>query len=255
MKLSKVIGMVSWFPNDYRRESRINQVQNTFNQLGELFPDLPIMIIAQNWQDAKFVIKNPTIIYRYPEGLGILGARKELRKKFLGSKYDYLIMVDDDVIIHCEKQGLIDEYLKKIDEHPHGFACVKKDDTVPNRRSNHPYQPYAMAELNLCTISRFLYEKEPMVEVDASKFECYEDGIFSALLHYKYSEYEWDIPKGLYHNQYNSDENKAVSTWFKKFEDGKEKSMSKRYCCLLLYIHEHHDLPVEFLNYILKTVK
>ena len=253
--LNKVIGMISWFPDDERRESRINQVQKTFIQLGELFPTIPIIIIAQNWKGATFTINNKATIYRYDKGLGILGARKELRAKFLESDFDYLIMVDDDIILHYDSKELIDKYLKRIDQHPKGFACVKRCNKSPNRRSNHPYQPYAMAELNLCTISRYIYEREPMVEVDATKGDTYEDGVFSALLHYKWGKYEWNIPRGLYHNQYCNDENKAISTWFKDFEGSKEKIMGKRYYCLLLYIHEHHDLPPEFLKFILKTVK
>ena len=254
MELKKVIGMISWFPNDYRRASRIEQVQKTFDQLGELFPTLPIMIIAQNWQDAQFAIKNQIIMYKYADGLGILGARKELRKRFLQSQYDYLIMVDDDIMIHSDSKETIKEYLRRIDNNPIGFACVKKDNSVSNRRSNHSYQPYAMAELNLCTISRFIYEQEPMVEIDATKGECYEDGVFSALLHYKWGRYEWDIPEGLYHEQYCNDDNRAISTWYKAFEGTKERIMSRRYYCLLLYIREHHDLPPEFLQYILKTI-
>lgn len=57
--------------------------------------ELPIIIIAQNWKPGEVRMDNSITVYSYDK-LGITGARKELRQKFLESEYDKIIMFDDD---------------------------------------------------------------------------------------------------------------------------------------------------------------
>ena len=97
--LKKVFGIISYFPDNdsayhiETRRERSRRFKELLARLEELWPDVDIMVIAQNWQDfAMPNLKNKTIIYRYEQKLGILGARRELRKQFLASEYDYLIM-------------------------------------------------------------------------------------------------------------------------------------------------------------------
>jgi hypothetical protein len=114
-----------------------------------------------------------TIIHKFDK-LGILGARKMLRTKFLESKYDYLIMCDDDIVLKPEIENAPKKYLEELDKHPEGFSFVK----------------YGWS-LTFCAISRFIYKKEPMVDVDPEKNEGYEDMVFPLLLHYKYPKNEF----------------------------------------------------------------
>ena len=73
-----------------------------------------------------------------------------------------------------------------------------------------------------------------------------EDVIFSYLLHCKYADLEFDIPKGISHvqNEYNPD--KMPSTWVPT--DTEEcKILAKKLWegtkPIIDYITEHHDLP------------
>ena len=92
--MKKVFGIISWFPDEpTHRKQRLERLNHTFKHLINLFGDeIEFLIIAQNWQDYKVpeFVKH-TIIHKFDK-LGILGARKMLRTKFLESKYDYLII-------------------------------------------------------------------------------------------------------------------------------------------------------------------
>jgi hypothetical protein len=58
------------------------------------------------------------IIKTYPR-LGIVGARQELRRQFINSDFDYLIMLDDDCELILNQTGIVN-YLAEIDAHPSG---------------------------------------------------------------------------------------------------------------------------------------
>lgn len=83
--------------------------------------NLPIIIIAQNWDESQQEqVGLFADVRMYDKPLGIVGARKELRRVFLESEYDCLIMLDDDCIITATNEG-IKRYLDEIDEHQ---GCV-----------------------------------------------------------------------------------------------------------------------------------
>lgn len=174
--LKKYFGIISWFPDEpAHRKQRLERLDKTFKHLIDLFgEDIEFLIIAQNWQDYKIpeFVKNTTI-YKFDK-LGILGARKMLRTKFLESKYDYLIMCDDDIVLDNKVANAPKKYLAELDKHPHGFSFIK----------------YGWS-LAFCAISRYIYEREPMVDVDPEKNEGYEDMVFPKLLHFKYANHEF----------------------------------------------------------------
>lgn len=115
----------------------------------------------------------------FAEGLGILKARQTLRTEFLKrQEYDWLIMFDDDAIIKCDDAEAHVRFMKELDRHKDGFCFIKGHDA-------RKYNPYCAAQLNLCAVSRFIYEKEPMVNVDPQKNQGYEDMLFATLLHHK----------------------------------------------------------------------
>ena len=125
--IKKVFGIISYFPDndsDYHiemRRERSRRFKELLFRLEELWSDVDIMIIAQNWQDFQLPdIKNKVTAYYYGK-LGILGARKMLRKHFVESKYDYLIMCDDDVILEKKTPTAIKDFNKALENNPHGF--------------------------------------------------------------------------------------------------------------------------------------
>ena len=174
--LKKVFGIISWFPDEpTHRKQRLERLNKTFKHLIDLFgEDIEFLIIAQNWKNYKVpeFVKHTTI-HRFNK-LGILGARKMLRTKFLESDYDYLIMCDDDIVLETKTENAPQKYLDELDKHPEGFSFVK----------------YGWS-LTFCAISRHIYEKEPMVDVDPEQNEGYEDMVFPLLLHYKYPKNEF----------------------------------------------------------------
>lgn len=182
--LKKVFGIISYFPDNdsethiVMRRERSRRFRELLFKLEELWEDVDIMVIAQNWQDFELPeIKNKIITYSYGK-LGILGARKELRKKFLESDYDYLIMLDDDARITAEKPQ---EYMALLDKHPDGCLVLRKRG----------------APLNLCAVSRYIYSQVDMPDVDPEKSEGFEDNIFVALCFNKFPDKSFIVPEGL----------------------------------------------------------
>lgn len=96
-------------------------------------------------------------VIHYPKPLGITGARKELRKVFLESDYDYLIMLDDD----CELEGYSGaKYLRQIESNPGCFIEFNK------------------TLLKLFAISREVFMKLDYDDISPEKGEGFEDRIF-----------------------------------------------------------------------------
>ena len=91
--ITKVIGIISWLPNDDTRSIRQKRLEELLVKCDLLF-NLPIIIIAQNW-DKSIKITENCVIFNFDK-LGITEARKRLREKFIESEFDYLIMLDDD---------------------------------------------------------------------------------------------------------------------------------------------------------------
>ena len=85
------------------------------------------MIVAQNWGQSKLKLinaNNKTILYKYKNRLGINGARQKLRKHFLESEYDYLIMLDDDSTLFGTKEDGL-RYIEDIKNHPNMWGAKK----------------------------------------------------------------------------------------------------------------------------------
>ena len=200
--LKQIFGIVSYFPNndsayhiEVRRE-RSRRFRELLLRLEELWPDVDIMVIAQNWQDFELPeIKNKIITFHYDK-LGILGARRELRKKFLESDYDYLIMLDDDAIItSADSQGYMDE----IDKHPDSIGVI--------RHHNCPTMFLA--------ISKYIFSQIDIPEINVEKGEGFEDDIFVARCFAQFPDKAFDFPENLVVEQsfhYNGP-GKCPSSW------------------------------------------
>lgn len=211
-KLTKVIGIISYFPDrEPDRTLRIQRFKKLLGRLDQLFPEMPIYIIAQNWKE--FTLDKPNItLFSYPR-LGIVKARRVLREKFLESNYDYLIMLDDDAILVGEDS---DEYLRQIDANPDG-ALIKR---------------WEYSQLNLFAISRELYALEDMPDVDPEKDEAFEDVIFTSTLKAKYPRklknfYEIELEDISFRYE---GKDKVPSTWsnVKRRDWGKLRRNTKR---------------------------
>lgn len=249
-ELRKAIGIVSYLPDDIaKRQSRISRLSRLFGSLSRILPNIDIIVVAQNWRDYMPVApKNNIIIVSYTMGLGILRARNILRAQFLDAGYDYLIMFDDDAIPEETITGATAHYLKKMDENPNGFAFVA------DLKSKDPVQPYWPSQLNFCAISRYIYEREPLPNVDPQKNEAFEDRLFSTLLHYKYADLEFSVPKGVRSVHFKNPQIKnyggeVPSTWAYS-PDRDWKALLAHTNNIEKYIVEHHDLPQNIKDFV-----
>ncbi len=128
-----VIGIVSYFPDEEPlRSQRQTLCFNLINKCQKVFKDVPIIVIAQNWQGRT--IEGATL-YEFDK-LGIYQARNKLKEIFLVSEYDNLIMLDDDAILTGDEvDGQL--YMKEVENNPnkvgyfHGrflkLCCIPKE--------------------------------------------------------------------------------------------------------------------------------
>ena len=109
------IGIISYLPDEQNlRDKRLNRLINLLKQCDEFFK-LPILLVAQNFKnDFNFMpINSRLYIYNYKNKLGITGARINLRKYFLKSNFDNIILLDDDMKLTNEDNAI--KYLREID--------------------------------------------------------------------------------------------------------------------------------------------
>lgn len=197
-ELRKVFGVVSYIPDvEPARSLRIERLDRLFKQIHDLFGDVNWLIIAQNWKNYEVpsFVKNVDV-RKFPK-LGILNARKKLREEFLKTNFDYLIMMDDDCIVETIGPLIAQAYMDELNMHPNGFVFLQ----------------YDAAQLNLCAISKYVYQREPMVDIDPQNGEGYEDTVFSNLLRYKYRDLSFDTIHGIKCTQFQNRNEKAPSTW------------------------------------------
>ena len=214
--IKKVFGIISYFPDedsDYHiemRRERSRRFRELLFKLEELWPSVDIMIIAQNWQDFELpVIKNKITAYHYGK-LGILGARKELRKRFLNSDYEYLIMLDDDFIVSStDPQAFLDE----IDKHPDGFGAIRM-----------PPSP-----LPFFSISKYVYSRVELPNIDPEKGEGFEDDVFSATCFARFPDRGFMFPEGLADDAsfHYSGPGKCPSTWSRETKHNKTQMRAR----------------------------
>jgi len=190
--VTKVIGIISWLPDDETRKLRQEKLEKLLIQCDNLF-NLPIIIVAQNWNNSVSITSN-CVVFNYDK-LGITGARKKLREKFLESSYDYLIMLDDD----CELKGskpYADDYLKQIDSHNGSIGIFKG------------------TLLKLFAIPNVLMAQVEYDDVEPENGEGFEDLIFVEKCKIKFSEKHFFFArKGL--DEQSDSVNDKLSTWWR----------------------------------------
>lgn len=168
--MNKCIGIISYFPtNDRDRNLRISYLEDLFSQIDKLFTEIPVLIITQCWGDYIPKFNGKLIRKDFNSALGIIKARKELRKEFLNSDFDYMIMMDDDSVIRGTDASL---YLKEIEDNPNGFGWF----------INHSFLLFG--------ISKNIYSQMELPDVDAEKDEAFEDKLFISMCRIKFPEYE-----------------------------------------------------------------
>lgn len=190
--MKNVIGIISYLPDDKeKRNKRLKLLFSLLSDCHRIF-NLPIIIVAQNWK-AELVRVPWATIYRYDDKLGILGARRELRRIFLESDYDNLIMLDDDSII-CGNEVDGKEYLNQLENNPGMF-----------------YE-FQNTLLKLFAISKEIFQQQDYVDVNPEKEEGFEDRVFVNILRYKFPDKRFVLDKhNLQESSISTDD--ELSTW------------------------------------------
>lgn len=190
--MKNVIGIISYLPDDKEiRSERLKLLFSLLSDCHRIF-NLPVIIVAQNW-NAELVRVPWATVYRYDKKLGILGARKELRRLFLESKYDNLIMLDDDSVITGDASDG-KRYLEQIEYNPGLF-----------------YE-FQNTLLKLFAISREIFEKQDFVDVSPEKGEGFEDRVFVNVLRHNFPDKRYVFEKyGLEESSISTAD--KLSTW------------------------------------------
>ena len=163
------IGIVSYFP-DSIREHRIIKFNNLIKKCSEIFPDINIIIIAQNWKNFNVPVNNCKI-FNYDK-LGIAGARNKLREWFINSEYDYLIMFDDDNVLKGDYESGL-KLISMIENHPNGFGIFN----------------WKRGQLWGFAISKSLFKIVNYPSKTAENGEIFEDTYLSQVCKYLYPNY------------------------------------------------------------------
>ena len=196
-KKSKVIGIISYFPDSIIRGIRKDKLKSLIVKCKEVF-NLPFIIIAQNWtkKDEEDILKlSPDItLCSVKDKLGITDARKYLRNIFLNSDYDYLIMLDDDCTIYGNRESGLN-YLRQIDNNPNMFYEFNK------------------TLLKLFAISKEVFKLEDYENINPENGEGFEDRIFVNKLREMYPEKRYIFNKDTLREESVSTKDKH-STWY-----------------------------------------
>ena len=194
-----VIGIISYFPDNNTRTIRCTNLLTLINKCNVCF-NIPILIVAQNYteQEADTIGAEKNVTLTHHPKLGIVGARKELRKLFLESEYDYLIMLDDDCIIGGTPSDA-QKYLEAIQKHPGGWGAKRK------------------RLLKLFAISREVYSQIEMPDINPEKNEGFEDILFYETLRTKFRNSEFEFQTRLTESSNSSTD--PNSTWRNEYKN------------------------------------
>lgn len=197
------------------------------------------MIIAQNWGNYTTPIINNPLIIHYAEKLGISRARKELRKKFLESDFQFLITLDDDTIFKVDSQEDAYNVMLTIDANPDGFSFRRGYDHIEG-------SIYAPGHLIMAFISRKILEELDMPDVSAADEEGFEDSVYAHLCYYTHPELEFNYPKGIHIDFYGIQRN-IPSTWNNKVFNW--NNLDNGTAKIIAYIKENKTMPpLEFYS-------
>lgn len=191
------IGIISYFPETELAVTRKAKLEKLISQCDSLF-GIPIVIIAQN--QGKYIPKSKSklVIYKHQNGLGITGARRELRTRFLNSDFDYLIMLDDDSSLIGTKRDA-EVYLSQIAAHPNMFGVHKR------------------LLLKLFAISKEVYKLVDFPEGEPAAGDYFEDMWLTMYLEKKHKDKMFTFTQGL-REESNSNDSVTSTQYYNQID-------------------------------------
>lgn len=113
---------------------QLRYVKEQITALRCVFPNVPIIILAQDWAENGWSLDYPNVSIYHTTKMGITPARQELREIALSLDYDYYMMTDDDVLwgLSCGDKyapAVLAEAGQRVmhilETHPDGFGSVQ----------------------------------------------------------------------------------------------------------------------------------
>ena len=196
--MNTIIGIISYLPNDDEvREYRLNKLIALIHMCDYLF-NLPIYIVIQNYTNieiSKLLESSHNVVCSSNnQKLGILEARRTLRRYFISSNYDNLIMLDDD----CTLTGTKDagnKYLKQVEDNPNCFI------------------EFNNSLLKLFCISKEIFKNVDYENINPELEEGFEDRVFVGKLRKLYADKRRVFERnGL--EEYSISTKDKYSTWY-----------------------------------------
>lgn len=170
------IGIISYFPDaaDLRAE-RVRRCAFLISSCKALFPQLPIVIIAQNWRGE--IEEAGLLVQHHAAPLGISAAREALRQYILEGGYDYVILFDDDCMLDAEPADA-QRFLELLSANPAKFIGARE------------------GMLKLFAVSREILSSEPVPPLCVSDSTGLEDYALWKILRHSYPDaeikgYDW----------------------------------------------------------------
>ena len=152
-----IIGIISYLPTGNLRERRKQLLCDLLTQLSVMFPSTKILLVAQNYQQQdinEIRVFSNVEIHTYSQ-LGLGGARNELKRLFLNTSFNQLVMFDDDCILTGDRiDGQL--YEKEISEHKNEIVFM-----------HYP-------SLKMCCVPRSLYSQMPPFKEKYNTKQMYE---------------------------------------------------------------------------------
>ena len=232
MSSTFIIGIISYFPDDIWEE-RKTRFEAFLSQTQELFANIPIVIIAQNWKD--FIPKNQKsiFIYHFPK-LGIVGARRKLNDILLDFDFTFAILLDDDAIYYGNNSY---DFLAAFENKTSGYCfrnCHDHERLIANR--------YMPAALNLCVISKDLLQLNPIdTRFDPQKSIAYEDVVWPLSFYCLYPDKEIRYPIGTLFTSFQQGQN-ITSTWYNENKI-KAQTLWDNTKDIVIYMYKNKVIP------------
>ncbi len=189
------IGIISYFPDSPLRKKRVGRCKKLIEKCNEIF-SLPTLVVAQNWREE--IVSDNLEITVYTHALGITKARNELRRIFLNSRYDYIILFDDDCILEGDRESG-KQFINFLQRNPDRYICGREK------------------MFKLCAISREIFGEYPIPDISVEEKTGIEDLAFFEILEKsasekKCEEYHWGNLREI--SDWGADF--EISTWDRK---------------------------------------
>lgn len=115
------VGIISFLPIGEGRQKRLSFIKKQYEWLRSIFKDKTFNIVAMNYEEDDY-IRDRNINYIKSQPLKPSSARNILLEKFYSSNEDYMLIMDDDIMLYDYYDA--NSLLLEIDSEPKKFFMI-----------------------------------------------------------------------------------------------------------------------------------